>query len=181
MRQRRPDFVIAARCGRSRPLGPARPAGSAPTSVGTARLDGMSSTDEPDQSECPCAPKYRRERAHRAATGARFLGKVTRHSTKLATAALGAAAALPFIGVGAAVAAGGSTMATLRPVALNGGEGSGTAMVEVKGTRIDVTVAASGPLADSPHAAHPLWCRRAARVPRARQLPDGLRGRCGRV
>jgi hypothetical protein len=45
-------------------------------------------------------------------------------------------------------------MANLRPVALNGVKGSGTAMVEVKGTRIDVTVAASGLLADNPHAAH---------------------------
>jgi hypothetical protein len=77
-----------------------------------------------------------------------------RHSTKLATAALGAAATLPFLGVGVAAAADGSTMANLRPVALNGVEGSGTAMVDVHGNRIDVTMAASGLLADNPHAAH---------------------------
>jgi hypothetical protein len=77
-----------------------------------------------------------------------------RHTTKLATAVLGAAAALPFVGVGAAAAADGSTMANLRPVALNGVDGSGTAMVEVRGTRIDVTVAASGLLPGNPHAAH---------------------------
>jgi hypothetical protein len=77
-----------------------------------------------------------------------------RHSKKLATAVLGAAATLPFIGVGTAAAADGSTMANLRPVALNGVDASGTAMVEVKGTRIDVTVAASGLLKDNPHAAH---------------------------
>jgi hypothetical protein len=77
-----------------------------------------------------------------------------RSSSKLATAALGAAATLPFFGVGAAAAADGSTMANLRPVALNGVKGSGTAMVEVHGTRIDVTMAASGLLPDNPHAAH---------------------------
>jgi hypothetical protein len=75
-------------------------------------------------------------------------------NTTLATAVLGVAATLPFVGVQAAAAADGSTMAKLRPVALNGVDGSGTAMVEVRGTRIDVTVAASGLLADNPHAAH---------------------------
>ena len=59
-----------------------------------------------------------------------------RHSSMLATAVLGAAATVPFVGVGAAAAADGSTMANLRPVALNGVKGSGTAMVEVHGTRI---------------------------------------------
>ena len=77
-----------------------------------------------------------------------------RHSTKLATVVLGAAATLPFVGVATAAAADGSTMANLRPVALNGVDASGTAMVDVRGTRIDVTVAASGLLADNPHAAH---------------------------
>ena len=77
-----------------------------------------------------------------------------RHSTKLATVVLGAAATLPFVGVGTAAAADGSTMGNLRPVALNGVDASGTAMVDVRGTRIDVTVAASGLLADNPHAAH---------------------------
>ena len=45
-------------------------------------------------------------------------------------------------------------MATLRPVALNGVDANGTAMVTVNGTKIDVTMAASGLLQDSPHAAH---------------------------
>ncbi|KQX66207.1 CHRD domain-containing protein [Angustibacter sp. Root456] len=78
-----------------------------------------------------------------------------RTRARVAGAALGAAALLPVIGVAAAQAAdGGSTMATLRPVALNGVKGGGTAMVQVHGTTIDVTMAASGLLADSPHAAH---------------------------
>jgi hypothetical protein len=77
-----------------------------------------------------------------------------RTTTKIATVALGSAALLPFLGAGMAQAADGTTMATLRPVALNGVKGSGTAMVTVKGTRIDVTMAANGLLADAPHAAH---------------------------
>lgn len=58
------------------------------------------------------------------------------------------------LGIGAASAADGDTTANLEPVALNGVQASGTAMVEVNGTRIDVTMAASGLLADNPHAAH---------------------------
>ena len=77
-----------------------------------------------------------------------------RTTTKIATVALGSAALLPFLGAGVAQAADGSTMATLRPVALNGVKGSGTAMVTVNGTRIDVTMAANGLLPDAPHAAH---------------------------
>ena len=77
-----------------------------------------------------------------------------RTTTKIATVALGSAALLPFLGAGIAQAADGNTMATLRPVALNGVKGSGTAMVTVHGTRIDVTMAANGLLPDSPHAAH---------------------------
>ncbi len=77
-----------------------------------------------------------------------------RTTTKIATVALGSAALLPFLGAGVAQAADGNTMATLRPVALNGVAANGTAMVTVNGTRIDVTMAASGLLADSPHAAH---------------------------
>src|SRR6476620_7253979 len=77
-----------------------------------------------------------------------------RTTTKIASVALGSAALLPFLGAGIAQAADGNTMATLRPVALNGVKGSGTAMVTVHGTRIDVTMAANGLLADSPHAAH---------------------------
>ncbi len=77
-----------------------------------------------------------------------------RTPSKIAAAAIGAAALLPFAGAGTAQAADGNTTATLRPVALNNVPASGTAMVKVSGTRIDVTMAASGLLADSPHAAH---------------------------
>jgi hypothetical protein len=77
-----------------------------------------------------------------------------RTTTKIATVALGSAALLPFLGAGIAQAADGNTMATLRPVVLNGVKGSGTAMVTVNGNRIDVTMAANGLLPDAPHAAH---------------------------
>lgn len=77
-----------------------------------------------------------------------------RTTSKIAAAAIGAAALLPFAGAGTAQAADGNTTATLRPVALNNVPASGTAMVKVSGTRIDVTMAASGLVADSPHAAH---------------------------
>ncbi|WP_406832207.1 CHRD domain-containing protein [Pedococcus sp. KACC 23699] len=77
-----------------------------------------------------------------------------RTTTKIATVALGSAALLPFLGAGIAQAADGNTMATLRPVALNGVKGSGTAMVTVSGNRINVTMAANGLLPDAPHAAH---------------------------
>ena len=76
-----------------------------------------------------------------------------RTTQKLATAAFGAAVLLPF-GMSSAFAADGDTNANLKPVALNGVEGSGTAMVKVSGTTITVTMAASGLLAGSPHAAH---------------------------
>jgi hypothetical protein len=72
----------------------------------------------------------------------------------LASLAIASLAVSPFLGVGAAVAADGDTMANLKPVALNSAQASGTAMVQVNGTRIDVTMAASGLLADNPHAAH---------------------------
>ncbi len=77
-----------------------------------------------------------------------------RTTSKIAGLAIGSAAVLPFLGVGIAHAADGDTMATLRPVALNGVDASGTAMVTVRGTTIDVTMAASGLLPDNPHAAH---------------------------
>ena len=77
-----------------------------------------------------------------------------RRTTRMATMALGSAVLLPFLGAGMAHAADGNTMARLQPVALNGVQASGTAMVTVRGTTIDVTMAASGLLADSPHAAH---------------------------
>ncbi len=77
-----------------------------------------------------------------------------RRTTRMAALAVGSAAMLPFLGAGTAHAADGNTMANLRPVALNGVEASGTAMVTVRGTKIEVTMAASGLLADAPHAAH---------------------------
>lgn len=76
-----------------------------------------------------------------------------RTTHKIAGIAFGAAALLPF-GMGAASAADGSVNANLRPVALNGVNGSGTAMVSVHGTTITVTMAANGLLPNQPHAAH---------------------------
>ena len=72
---------------------------------------------------------------------------------KLATAALGAAALFPLT-MSSAFAVDGNANANLAPVALSGVAGSGTAMVKVQGTTITVTMAASGLLAGSPHAAH---------------------------
>lgn len=77
-----------------------------------------------------------------------------RRTTTLASMAVAGLALTPFLGVGVAAAANGDVMANLRPVALNGVDASGTAMVEVNGNRIDVTMAASGLLPDMPHAAH---------------------------
>lgn len=77
-----------------------------------------------------------------------------RKSFTLATLALGTAAVLPLIGAGTAFAADGDVSANLKPVALNGVDASGTAMVKVSGTTITVTMAAMGLLANSPHAAH---------------------------
>lgn len=77
-----------------------------------------------------------------------------RTTSKLAGVAFGAAALVPFLGAGVAHAADGTTTATLRPVALNGVDGSGTAMVTVTGTKVDVTMRANGLLPDNPHAAH---------------------------
>jgi CHRD domain len=70
----------------------------------------------------------------------------------LAAPALGLAALVGL--AGPAAAADGSAQATLRPVVLNGVEGNGTAMASVSGTTLTVQVAASGLLADAPHAAH---------------------------
>ncbi len=61
---------------------------------------------------------------------------------------------MPFVGVSAAMAATGTANATLRPVALNGVKGSGTAMAAVQGNTLSVTMAASGLLKNQPHAAH---------------------------
>lgn len=76
-----------------------------------------------------------------------------RTTYKLASAALGAAVLFP-LSMAAASAADGNVNANLTPVALNGVNASGTAMVSVHGNSIDVTMAASGLLANSPHAAH---------------------------
>ena len=77
-----------------------------------------------------------------------------RTSHKPATLVLGSAAILPQLGAGTAFAADGNVSANLKPVALNGVNGSGTASVKVTGTTIAVTMAANGLLAGSPHAAH---------------------------
>jgi hypothetical protein len=72
---------------------------------------------------------------------------------RLALAGFGAALLLP-VGLGSAFAADGDANANLAPVALNGVNGSGTAMASVRGTTLTVTMAADGLLADAPHAAH---------------------------
>lgn len=77
-----------------------------------------------------------------------------RTSYKLATLAVGTLAAAPFLGMGVAFADDGDVSANLQPVVLNGVNASGTAMVQVRGTTINVTMQASGLLADNPHAAH---------------------------
>jgi len=76
---------------------------------------------------------------------------ITTH--RFAGVACGAAALLAF-GAGPALAASGSVNANLNPVPGSEVDGSGTAMVEVDGREITVTMAASGLLADQPHAAH---------------------------
>jgi len=77
-----------------------------------------------------------------------------RTSHKLATLVLGSAAVLPLLGAGTAFASDGNVSANLKPNALSGVNGSGTASVKVTGTTISVTMAATGLLAGSPHAAH---------------------------
>ena len=77
----------------------------------------------------------------------------TTTTTRVAGASLAAAAAMA-LSIGPAFAADGFVSANLKPVAGNGVVGSGTAMVEVQGNKITVTMAASGLLPDSPHAAH---------------------------
>jgi len=72
---------------------------------------------------------------------------------RIALAGFGAALLLP-AGVGSAFAADGNANANLTPVALNGVEASGTAMVTVMGTTLTVTMAADRLLPDVPHAAH---------------------------
>lgn len=75
-----------------------------------------------------------------------------RRTSKLAPLALALPLALPFAFAGTAWADG-TANANLSPVPLNGSQGSGMAMVTVKGNMIDFTLEASG-LADGPHAAH---------------------------
>ncbi len=77
-----------------------------------------------------------------------------RISSQLATMAVASLAATPLLGIGTAFADDSDTTANLQPVALNGVSASGTAMVQVRGTMITVTMQASGLLADNPHAAH---------------------------
>ena len=75
-----------------------------------------------------------------------------RRTRTLAGAAFGAAAMIAHA-AGPAFADG-SVNANLKPVAGNGVNGSGTAMVQVSGDTITVTMAAMGLLPDNPHAAH---------------------------
>ncbi len=75
-----------------------------------------------------------------------------RKATRLAPLALAVPLALPFAGT--AYAATGSTSATLSPVPLNGSHATGTAMVTVNGTHLDVTLDVHNILANQPHAAH---------------------------
>ena len=77
-----------------------------------------------------------------------------RRTTAVTSLAVAGLALSPFLGATSASAATGDAMANLQPVALNGVEANGTAMVAVNGTTIDVTMSASGLLADNPHAAH---------------------------
>ena len=79
--------------------------------------------------------------------------RITHNTARIAGAGLAAAAAVA-LSVGPAFAADGFVSANLKPVAGNGVDGSGTAMVEVQGNKITVTMAANGLLPDNPHAAH---------------------------
>jgi hypothetical protein len=66
----------------------------------------------------------------------------------------GTALAVPAVMTSSAQANAGDLVAHLQPVALNGVDGAGTAWVSVRGTRVEITMAAAGLLADAPHAAH---------------------------
>jgi hypothetical protein len=72
----------------------------------------------------------------------------------VAAVACGAAAVPLGLGLAPATANAGDAVATLAPAVLNGVPGDGTALVSVRGTRVDVTMTADGLLADAPHAAH---------------------------
>ena len=77
----------------------------------------------------------------------------TTHRVGLAALA-GLALVAPAVLTTSAQANAGDLVAHLRPVALNGVDGSGTAWVSVHGRNLQVSMAASGLLADAPHAAH---------------------------
>ena len=77
----------------------------------------------------------------------------TRTTTRIAGASVAAAAAMA-LSIGPAFATDGWVSANLKPVAGSEVKGSGTAMVEVTGNTITVTMAARGLLPDNPHAAH---------------------------
>jgi len=79
--------------------------------------------------------------------------RITHHSL-LAVLGCAVAAAVPFLGSGGANAASGDLTADLQPVVVNKVPGSGTAHVAVRGTKVYVSMAATGLLADAPHAAH---------------------------
>ncbi|RHA42624.1 CHRD domain-containing protein [Cellulomonas rhizosphaerae] len=72
----------------------------------------------------------------------------------LAAPALSLAALLAMAMPASAASSDGSNEATLKPVALNGVDGSGMAMTTIKDDVLTVTFTADGLLADNPHAAH---------------------------
>lgn len=72
--------------------------------------------------------------------------------TAIAAPVLGMAALLAF--AGPAAAAEGSSNAALKPVVVNGVNGSGSAAVQISGTTLSFTLAAQGLLDSAPHAAH---------------------------
>ena len=76
-----------------------------------------------------------------------------RHRIGIAALA-GMALVVPALMNNSAEANAGDLVAHLRPVALNGVDGGGSAWVTVRGTNVEVSMAASGLLADAPHAAH---------------------------
>lgn len=79
---------------------------------------------------------------------------ITRNTKAALAAGALIAAVSGFAATTTASANSGDLTANLQPVALNGVDGSGTALVTVRGTRIEVNMVASGLLADAPHAAH---------------------------
>ena len=77
----------------------------------------------------------------------------TTHRVGIAALA-GLALVAPALMTSSAEANSGDLVAHLRPVALNGVDGGGTAWVTVRGRKIEVSITASGLLAGAPHAAH---------------------------